>query len=97
MLKGQDHLRIFFTSQGPYDKTQFHLLNKDNKEFSQTIRRIQAGDYLKNRTEEIEAEVIERVKNAPSQCPGCGGAISQKILRGQDSITCEYCGTVIRL
>ena len=97
MLKGQDHLRLYFTSQGPYDQTQFQLLNGDNDEFCQTIRRIQAGDFLKNRTEEIQEEVLERVKNAPSECPSCGGNISQKIMRGQDSITCEYCGYVIRL
>ena len=96
-LKGKDHLRIFFTAQGPYDKTQFHLLNSDNDEFCQTIRRIQSGDFLNNRTEEVSEDVLERVKNAPSECPSCGGIISQEILRGQDSITCEYCGYVIRL
>ena len=96
-LKGKDHLRIFFTAQGPYDKTQFHLLNCDNDEFCQTIRRIQSGDFLNNRTEEISEEVLERVKNAPSECPSCGGIISQEILRGQDNLTCEYCGYVIRL
>ncbi|MCD4753915.1 MAG: hypothetical protein K8R40_12660 [Anaerolineaceae bacterium] len=97
LLKGKDHLRIFFTAQGPYDKTQFHLLNSDNDEFCQTIRRIQSGDFLNNRTEEVSEEVLERVKNAPSECPSCGGIITQEILRGQDNLTCDYCGYVIRL
>ena len=41
-------------------------------------------------------EVLERVKNAPTKCPSCGGAINQPILRGMVSLSCEYCGDVIR-
>lgn len=97
LLKGESHLRLHFTSQGPYDHTQFRFLSGSNKDFAEDIRRIQSGELLRNRTEEVDQEALERVKNAPSQCPSCGGTIQQKILRGQEEITCEYCGFVIRL
>ena len=97
MLKGKSHLRLTFTAQGPFDTTQFRFLSGSNKDFSEAISRIQSGELLKNRTEEVDAEAVERIKNAPSQCPSCGGTIAQKILRGQEEITCEYCGYVIRL
>ena len=97
LLKGKSHLRIHFTSQGPFDHTQFRIQRGSNKDFAEDIRRIQSGELLRNRTEEVDQEALERVKNAPSQCPSCGGAINQKILRGQTEITCEYCGFVIRL
>ncbi|NSW52527.1 MAG: hypothetical protein HPY85_08505 [Anaerolineae bacterium] len=97
LLKGEDHMRLTFGQGGPYDKTQFRLFNLDNEEFCSTIRRVQGGEFLRHRTEEVAQEVLERVKNAPSECPACGGAIQQKVLRGQDTITCEYCGNVIRL
>lgn len=97
LLKGKSHLRIHFTAQGPYDHTQFRIQRGSNEDFAEDIRRIQSGELLKNRTEEVDPEALERVKNAPSQCPSCGGTIQQKILRGQQEITCEYCGFVIRL
>jgi len=40
---------------------------------------------------------VAKVKEAPTKCPNCGGVIDQAVLRGMDSITCEYCGSVIRL
>jgi ribulose bisphosphate carboxylase small subunit len=97
MLKGKSHLRIHFTPQGPYDHTQFRFLSGSNDDFSRDISRIQSGEFLRNRTEEVDQEALDRVKNAPSICPSCGGTIAQKILRGQQEITCEYCGFVIRL
>ena len=45
----------------------------------------------------IDEKVAERVNNAPTKCPSCNGAITQPILRGMESINCEYCGDVIRL
>ncbi len=97
LLKGQSHLRIHFSSQGPFDHTQFRFLSGSTDDFAEAIRRIQSGELLKNRTEEVDQEAVERVQNAPSQCPSCGGVISAKILRGQQEIACEYCGFVIRL
>jgi uncharacterized Zn finger protein len=45
----------------------------------------------------IDQAAIDKVKAAPSQCPSCGGNLSKVVLRGQDSIKCEYCGFIIRL
>jgi ribosomal protein S27E len=45
----------------------------------------------------VDQAAAEKVKAAPSQCPSCGGNINTVILRGMDSIKCEYCGFVIRL
>ena len=50
-----------------------------------------------NRAIPIDEEVAKRVKNAPTKCPSCGGAITQPILRGMENINCQYCGDVIRL
>jgi len=45
----------------------------------------------------IDQAEVEKVKSLPSQCPSCGGNLDQVVLRGQDSVKCEYCGYVIRL
>jgi DNA-directed RNA polymerase subunit RPC12/RpoP len=30
-----------------------------------------------------------------TKCPSCGAPIAREIVRGERSIKCEYCGTVI--
>jgi hypothetical protein len=95
-LKGKSHLRLIFTSQGPYSQTQFRVNSGTNSEFCRLISRIQSGELLKNRTEEVDQESLERLRNVPSQCPSCGGLVTQKVLRGQNEINCEYCGFVMR-
>jgi uncharacterized Zn-finger protein len=42
-------------------------------------------------------KAVEKAKSAPVQCPYCGGSITKPVLRGMDSITCDFCGKVIRL
>ncbi|MFU8771338.1 MAG: hypothetical protein ACNA8H_02830 [Anaerolineales bacterium] len=61
------------------------------------INRVNSGDFDKTRAIELDEEVVERVKSAPTACPNCNAAISQRIMRGMDTITCQYCGSVIRL
>ncbi len=34
---------------------------------------------------------------APTVCPTCGARLAAEIVRGMQSITCAYCGTVVRL
>lgn len=96
VLKGKSHLRLVFTSQGPYNQVQFRVTSGSNSEFCRLISRIQSGELLKNRTEEIDQESLERLRNVPSECPACGGMVTQKVLRGQNETTCEYCGFVMR-
>jgi hypothetical protein len=45
----------------------------------------------------LDQAAVEKVKTAPTQCPNCGGSITKPVLRGMDTITCEFCGNVIRL
>jgi DNA-directed RNA polymerase subunit RPC12/RpoP len=40
---------------------------------------------------------VAKVKAAPTVCPRCGAAMTAPVLRGVDSIRCEYCGNVVRL
>jgi hypothetical protein len=96
VFKGKSHLRLLFTSQGPYSQTQFRVNSGSNEEFCRLISRIHSGELLKNRTEEVDPESLERLRNVPAECPSCGGMVTQKVLRGQNEIACEYCGFVMR-
>jgi hypothetical protein len=67
------------------------------EEWLQMIGRAKAGDYSTDRAVELAEADLERVRNAPEQCPNCGAAITSPVLRGQNEITCEYCGVVTRI
>jgi len=95
-FKNKDNIEINFASGAPLHKVHFHIW-QDCATWQAAINRVRSKDIEKDRAVAIDAEVAEKVRSAPSQCPNCGGNISQVILRGQDTITCEFCGHVIRL
>lgn len=96
MLKNEDHLDIRFGPGAPLQTVHLHIW-QEGSEWAQLINRAKTRDFDKTRAIEIDQAEVEKVKSAPSQCPSCGANIAQTVLRGMDSIKCEYCGYVIRL
>jgi hypothetical protein len=96
MMKNEDHIEIRFASGAPVQMAHFHIW-KDNAAWQALINRAKIKDFDKGRAVAVDKAAEEKVKSAPTQCPSCGGAITTVILRGMDSIKCEYCGLVIRL
>jgi CO/xanthine dehydrogenase Mo-binding subunit len=58
---------------------------------------VKSGDVAKERTVPVDEKAAAVAANAPTKCGTCGATITQPILRGQAEITCQYCGSVIRL
>jgi hypothetical protein len=96
MLKNEDHIELRFKTGAPVESAHFHIW-KENSAWQALINRAKAKDFDAGRAVALDQAAVDRVKAAPSQCPNCGGNITQVVLRGQDSIKCEYCGFVIRL
>ena len=96
LLKNEDHVEVHFASGAPFDSIHFHLWH-DNAAWSALVNRARSKDFDAGRAVAIDQAAVDRVKAAPAQCPNCGGNLNQTVLRGQDSIKCEYCGFVIRL
>jgi hypothetical protein len=96
LLKNEDHIEMRFASGAPVEFAHFHIW-QDNTTWQQLINRSKTKDFDKDRVVAIDQSALDKVKAAPSQCPSCGGNINQVVLRGMDSLTCEYCGYVIRL
>lgn len=73
-------------------------LEADSEAWAALIGRVHSGDIAGER---VGAEAVPTVQVAPSQvpsrCPTCGAALTTEVVRGMTSVTCEYCGTVIRL
>jgi hypothetical protein len=96
MFKNEDNLDVRFAPSAPAPQAHFHIW-QDCDEWKAFINRVKSKDIEKERAVAVDASAEARVKSAPSQCPSCGGNLSQVILRGQDNIKCEFCGLVIRL
>ncbi len=96
MMKNEDHLDIRFGSGAPVVTAHFHIW-QDGAAWQGLINRAKTKDFEQGRAVAVDKAAVEKVKSAPSQCPSCGGNISTVVLRGMDTITCEYCGFVIRL
>ncbi|MFN2113002.1 MAG: hypothetical protein ACK2TT_07795 [Anaerolineales bacterium] len=94
-LNKDDYLELRLASGAVFDVLSIHIWQRGD-EWVSLIQRAKAGDFDANRAIPIDEAVLEKVRNAPTKCPSCGGAIKQVILRGMDSITCEFCGDVIR-
>jgi len=91
-----DYLELRLASGAPISRALFHIW-EDGDIWQRLIHRVKTGEFADDRAVEIDEETLQKVKSAPTKCPACGATISQVILRGQDTIVCEYCGHVIRL
>ncbi|NOY97758.1 MAG: hypothetical protein GXP40_00940 [Chloroflexi bacterium] len=95
-MKKDDFIEVRFASGAPYDTVHVHIWQRGD-EWKALLKRAKAKEFDGTRAIAIDEAEVEKVKSAPTQCPACGGVIDQVILRGQDTVTCEYCGNVFRL
>lgn len=96
-LKNEDHLDIRLDAGGPFPTCHLHIFNQPCEEWDALLGKVKGGELDADRVVAVSAEVLEKVKNAPAKCPTCGGTINKPVLRGQDTIKCDYCGSIIRL
>jgi cell division septum initiation protein DivIVA len=97
LLGHEDHLDIEFQPEAAYSAAHFHIDGQRSAAWQRMVQRAHAGDYDRDRVTEIDDEAVRRVREAPTRCPVCNAPITQRILRGMDRITCEYCGHIVRL
>ena len=95
-LKNEDHLDLRFKSGAPHESIHVHIW-QDGTEWLQLIKRALTRDFDMDRVVAIDQDQLDKLRNAPTKCPSCGANITQPILRGQESIKCEFCGFMIRI
>jgi hypothetical protein len=99
-LSSRELLRLQFAGEAPVESAILQLLDgAKNEAWVQLINRVRVGEMDRERVagaaEETSTE--SQVSQAPTICPTCGAALATDVVRGQTSITCDYCNTVIRL
>jgi hypothetical protein len=96
LLKNEDHIEAHFLSGAAVQMAHFHIW-QDNTAWQVLINCAKNKDFDQGRAVALNQSAVDKVKAAPAQCPSCGGNITTVVLRGMESIKCEYCGFVIRL
>ncbi len=95
-MKKDDYLEIAFAPGAPQSRMTFHIWGSGDA-WQKAIKRAREKGFDEDRAIPVDEEAVEKVRQAPDKCPSCGATIQQVVLRGQDTLTCEYCGQVIRL
>lgn len=96
-LKNQDMLDLRFASGCFDERAVLHIFYEDCNDWQRYILSVKTHEVDKDRVIAVDKSAVEKAKSAPTQCPQCGGLITKPVLRGMDTITCEFCGKVIRL
>ncbi len=90
-------LELLFAPEADLSGALLRLRGADNEEWAGLIGRVKSGEIANERTQPKDEEVVEQVRNVPTKCPTCGATLSADLARGMHEITCEYCGSVIRI
>lgn len=97
MFKNEDWLEFQLPSGSFAREVKLHLDGQDCNLWQQYINRVKSGDINSERAIAVDAAAVEKARSAPTKCPNCGAAITKPVLRGQDTIKCDFCGAIIRL
>jgi hypothetical protein len=97
LFKNEDWIELVLATGSFSREASLHLDGQDSNEWQKLINRVKTKEIDGDRAIALDQAAVEKAKSAPSQCPNCGGAITKPVLRGMDTITCEFCGNVIRL
>jgi hypothetical protein len=96
-LGRKEMMELFFTPEADLSSALLRLRGTDNEAWAGLIGRVRSGEIARERTRPKDEAAMESARAAPTQCPTCGAALAVEIVRGMREITCDYCGTVIRL
>lgn len=96
MMKNEDHLDLRFGAGAEQQSVHLHIW-QEGAAWVRLLNRAKAKEFDSTRAIALDQTAVEKVKALPAQCPSCGANLDQVVLRGQESVKCEYCGFVIRL
>ena len=96
-LGHKEMMEVLFAPEADLSGATLHLRGSDNEEWARLIGRVKSGEIAKERTRPKDEAAIEAARSVPTKCTTCGATLSVEITRGMREITCEYCGSVIRL
>lgn len=97
LFGGKDMIHFTLGNGAPYPKITVEIKGGvDCKFWAAQVGRMMKGETNDERAIAPDPEMIEALRNAPTECHVCGGMLP-KLVANQTQIDCEYCGAVIRI
>lgn len=97
LFGGKDLLHFTLGSGAPFAQTTVEVKGKAKCKFWEAqIQRMISGDVNDERAIQPDEETLEKLANAPTDCPVCGATLPM-LVANQRQVECMYCGTVIRV
>ncbi len=94
---GKDMMTLKLGSGAPYAEIICEIKGGIEADYwAQQVSRAAKGLISQDSAVEPDPELIERLQNAPTECPNCGGVLD-KLMAGANEVTCKYCGNVVRV
>lgn len=95
---GQTDLIHLKLSSGDYAEVTFEVKEGgiDSKWYVQQLNRVISGEIDKERAIPVDEAAAQAAREAPTVCSTCGATLPG-VTRGMTEITCQYCGTLVRL
>src|SRR5690606_30706919 len=96
-LGGKDMLTFALGSGAPYRQIVVEVKGGVQSKFwAAQINRMIKGETDDERAIQPDPEMLEAMRNAPTECFSCGGTLP-KLVASQRQIECSYCGSVVRV
>ncbi|MFN8373957.1 MAG: hypothetical protein U0694_13905 [Anaerolineae bacterium] len=97
LFGGKDMVHLKLQPGGRYNNITVEIKGGiDSKVWAAHIQRVMTGSADGERTVQADPQLQQRLRNAPTQCPTCGG-ILPTVMAGQNEVHCSYCSTIVRL
>jgi chromosome segregation ATPase len=97
MLKNEDYLDLHFAPTADRQTIYLHIW-ESAETWQALLNKAKTQGFDASRiSSAVAAAKAATPQNVPTICPSCGAQLSQTVLRGQQTIACQYCGNVVRL
>jgi len=94
----QEILDLILGARAPVSRARFHIQGQDAADWAVWLKRVQTQEIDRDRDEayleEVEA-AASRAAQFPTKCPSCFAPLPTPP-RGATTVTCNYCGTVVK-
>lgn len=97
LFGGKDMLNFTLGAGAPFGQITVEVKGGVQSKFwSAQIERMIAGETADERAIQPDAEMLEAIRSAPTECFSCGGTLPQ-LVANQRQVECAYCGAVVRV
>jgi hypothetical protein len=91
LFKNEDYLDLRFVPPAERASICLHIW-EPAEQWQALLNQAKSGELDSTRTQPVQP-----TRQLQSECPRCGASLPQTVMRGQQSLKCDYCGNEVRI